>query len=69
MNTIDDFRIRSHELLVELDAATCRMMMLVSAHKITGPEWLEAVNQQHVCFERWIAFVNEVDAKGPTKDH
>lgn len=59
MNDIDDFRIHSHELLLELDAATCRMMMLVSAGRTSGPEWAEAVREQHECFERWIIFVNQ----------
>nr|WP_081755174.1 hypothetical protein [Pseudomonas sp. GM30] len=59
MNDIDDFRIRSHELLLQLDAATCRMMLLVSAGTTSGPQWIEAVREQHECFERWIIFVNQ----------
>lgn len=58
MSDLDDFRMRSHELLLDLDSATCSMMMLVSSRTTNGPEWSDAVNEQHACFERWMTFIN-----------
>lgn len=59
MTTTDDFRFHAHELIVDLDAATTEMMMLISAHQLSGPEW-ERVNQwQHEAYERWMTYLNE----------
>ncbi|MBK5542557.1 hypothetical protein JFV28_01180 [Pseudomonas sp. TH05] len=59
MNSVDDFRYRSHQLLMELDAATCDMMKLVSAHQLTGPEWEIANRRQHEAYKVWNLFLNE----------
>jgi hypothetical protein len=56
MADIDDFRFRSHELLVELDAATTKMMMVVSK-KISGSEWDEAAKKHHEAYEAWSSFL------------
>ncbi|WVV47300.1 hypothetical protein THH46_21435 [Pseudomonas sp. NA13] len=37
MTSFEEFRAASHELLKELDAATIKMMMLVSAKEVSGP--------------------------------
>lgn len=39
MASIDDFRVESHKLLLELDAATMGMMQLVSSRVVSGPAW------------------------------
>jgi hypothetical protein len=57
MASIDDFRIESHELLMELDAATMGMMMLVSSRCVSGPEWVAATKRQHDAYDRWDAFI------------
>jgi hypothetical protein len=59
MINIDDFRLKSHHLLLELDAATNHMMMLVSARKITGDPWSEAAERQKQAYEAWAAFLSE----------
>jgi hypothetical protein len=58
MTSFDDFRIKSHELLVELDAATMGMMTLVTSKCVSGPEWDAATQRQHEAYERWNAFLN-----------
>lgn len=57
MSAMEDFRLKSHKLLVELDAATSKMMMLVAAGQITGPEWLESAQRHHYAFEAWKDFL------------
>lgn len=57
MADIDDFRFRAHELLVELDAATTKMMMMVVSKKISGPEWDEAAKKHHEAYEAWSTFL------------
>lgn len=58
MASIDDFRIESHKLLMELDAATMGMMMLVSAKCVSGSDWDVATKRQHDAYARWDAFIN-----------
>jgi hypothetical protein len=58
MASIDDFRIKSHELLLELDAATMGMMMLVSSKCVSGPDWDVASKRQHDAYKSWDAFMH-----------
>ncbi|PMU93760.1 MULTISPECIES: hypothetical protein [Pseudomonas] len=58
MSHIDDFRFDSQKLLVELDATTTKMMVLVASKKVTGPEWEDAVKDQKSAFDDWISFLN-----------
>lgn len=58
MASIDDFRFESHQLLLELDAATMGMMTLVSSRCVSGPEWDAANNRQHEAYKCWDAFMN-----------
>ena len=58
MASIDDFRIESHKLLMELDAATMGMMMLVSARCVSGPDWDAASKRQHDAYDSWDTFIN-----------
>jgi hypothetical protein len=57
MNSTDDFRFRSHHLLLELDAATNHIMMLVSARQVSGYAWEEAAKRQKLAYEAWAAFL------------
>lgn len=63
MTSIDDFRIESHQLLIELDAATLGLMKLVSAKCVSGPKWDAANLRLHDAYERWHAFVNRPSAE------
>jgi len=65
MASIDDFRIESHKLLMELDAATMGMMMLVSAKCVSGPDWVAANKRQHDAYENWDAFINFPSGAAP----
>lgn len=57
MSNIDDFRFSSHLLLIELDAATNRLMMLVVAKEVAGPLWEEAIERQREAYDAWAALV------------
>ncbi|WP_213940546.1 hypothetical protein [Pseudomonas sp. dw_612] len=65
MTSVDDFRIKSHELLVDLDAATSEMMKLISSRSVSGPIWEEAVKRQHDAYVQWNAFINSRDGSNP----
>jgi hypothetical protein len=65
MTTTDDFRVRAHELMVDLDAATTEMMKLICAHQLSGPEWERVTQWQHEAYERWMTFLNERPAAHP----
>lgn len=62
MSGLDDFRFKSHQLLIELDAATSKMMMMVSAKEVVGVEWGAATLRHHHAFEAWNSFLNSSDA-------
>ncbi|MDQ0123538.1 hypothetical protein J2W17_002485 [Pseudomonas lini] len=57
MSNQDDFRFQSHYLLLELDAATNHLMMLVSARQVKGYPWDEAAKRQKLAYEAWAAFL------------
>ncbi|OKK40575.1 hypothetical protein BS643_22800 [Pseudomonas protegens] len=57
MSTSDDFRFSSHHLLIELDAATNHLMMLVVAKEVSGTRWDEAALRQKLAYEAWTALL------------
>lgn len=59
MTTEDEFRLKAHTLILELDAATSAMMQLISARQTSGPEWDETIKRQHEAYERWVEYLNE----------
>ncbi|SED15014.1 hypothetical protein SAMN04490185_2870 [Pseudomonas frederiksbergensis] len=63
MASIEDFRIKSHDLLLELDAATMGMMTLVTSKCVSGPDWDFASRRQHDAYKSWDAFMNAPTAK------
>lgn len=64
MASIDDFRFESHQLLLELDAATMGMMTLVSSRCVSGPEWDAANKRQYEAYKCWDAFMNTSSIAG-----
>lgn len=53
MVDIDDFRFKSHHVLLDLDAATSQLMMLVVAKEVSGPKWSEAITRHKAAYEAW----------------
>ena len=51
----ENFRFQSHVLLVELDAATNRLMMLVVAGELSGSRWDEAFARQSSAYSAWVS--------------
>ncbi|VVN84351.1 hypothetical protein [Pseudomonas fluorescens] len=58
MKSFEEFRTTSHELLIELDAATTKMMMLVSAKEVSGPFWDDATQRHEDAVDAWHSFLN-----------
>ncbi|MDR0191941.1 hypothetical protein RCO22_23630 [Pseudomonas yamanorum] len=58
MINVDDYRFKSHQLLLELDAANTHLMMLVSARQIDGPLWMGAAAKHKLAYEAWAVFFN-----------
>ncbi|MBB6157840.1 hypothetical protein HDC30_005092 [Pseudomonas sp. JAI115] len=67
MSNIDDFRFSSHHLLIELDAATNRLMMLVVAKEVAGPRWAEAIERQKQAYDAWAALLYQSEKKPLTE--
>ena len=67
MASIDDFRFESHQLLLELDAATMGMMTLVSSRCVSGPAWDAANERQREAYRNWDAFMNTPNIAGTDK--
>jgi hypothetical protein len=61
MISVEDFRTQSHALLIELDAATMGMMVLVSSRCVSGPAWDDATKRHHDAYELWNNFLNVPD--------
>ncbi|TFF13037.1 hypothetical protein EXW72_03235 [Pseudomonas sp. BCA14] len=57
MIDIDDFRYKSHHLLLDLDAATNHLMMLVVANNVSGSIWNEATLRQRLAYEAWAILI------------
>lgn len=58
MNNIEEFRFKSHQLLLELDATTTRIMTLVVLREVSGPVWNEACQEHCVAYKAWNDYVN-----------
>lgn len=55
MPPIDDFRFNAHHLLLDLDATTNRLMMLVVSREMTGYRWDDAVSRQKQAYDAWAS--------------
>jgi len=58
MADIEDFRFKSHDLLIQLDSATTAMMLLVARKEVSGPAWDEASRKHQKAYEAWLEHVN-----------
>jgi len=65
MVNLDDFRFTSHHLLLELDAATNHLMMLVVAKEVSGSTWNDAVLRHKAAYGAWamLVYVVETDSE------
>jgi hypothetical protein len=59
MKTVDDFRHQSYKLLLELDAATTAMMLLVTSRHVVGPEWEDAIRRHELACDVWGSFLQD----------
>jgi len=50
MKAVEDYRFKCHELLIELDASTNTMMMLVAARELAGEKWSSAVSRNREAY-------------------
>ncbi|CAI8817759.1 hypothetical protein [Pseudomonas sp. fls2-241-R2A-110] len=66
MHSTDDFRFKSHQFLLELDAATTEMMMLVSIRETTGDRWALASQRHCEAYAAWNSFINESSRPSPS---
>jgi hypothetical protein len=60
MPSSDDFRFNAHHLLVDLDAATNNLMMLVVSHEVTGSRWDEAVSRHKQAYAAWASILTGI---------
>ncbi|WP_434604261.1 MULTISPECIES: hypothetical protein [unclassified Pseudomonas] len=57
MSTNDDFRFRAHRHLLDVDAATNHLMMLVTAGEVSGVRWAEAAARHQLACDAWAALL------------
>lgn len=60
MSPTDDLRFQAHFLLVELDAATTQLMMLVVAGELSGQGWDDAFARQSSAYSAWVNTIRGV---------
>ncbi|MBK5343848.1 hypothetical protein JFU48_20960 [Pseudomonas sp. TH49] len=60
MTASDDLRFKAHHRLLDLDATTNHLMMLVVASEVTGSRWDEAVARHRQAFDAWAAVLTGV---------
>lgn len=49
----EEFRFKAHELLIELDASTNHLMLLVVSHQLTGASWTTATERYASAYAAW----------------
>lgn len=60
MPSIDDFRFKAHHLLLDLDATTNHLMMLVVSREVSGPTWEDGVARHRQAYEAWASILTGV---------
>jgi len=60
MSTSDDFRFEAHHRLLDLDATTNHLMMLVVASEVTGSRWDEAVARHRLAYDAWNSILTGI---------
>ncbi|MGA5721128.1 hypothetical protein ACPCWF_21210 [Pseudomonas atacamensis] len=56
----DDFRFNAHHLLLDLDATTNHLMMLVVSSEVSGVRWDEAVSRQQRAYAAWVSILSGI---------
>ncbi|MEX6663736.1 hypothetical protein [Pseudomonas sp. W2-17] len=64
MQAADDFRYKSHTLLLELDSSTVQMMKLVVLSDMGTVSWDKAVRTHHDAYSALHAHLDHPDAAG-----
>ena len=59
----DEFRLATYKLLLELDASTTSMMLLVSSRDMAGIDWDLAVQRHRDVCEAWNLFLHQTVPK------
>jgi hypothetical protein len=62
MESDEDIRFHTHELLLRLDAATIELMKLVGLGLIASPLWNEAVIKQRTAFKALHEALEDIPA-------
>lgn len=62
MQTADDFRFVSHQLLLALDASTIQMMKLVAISGMGSTAWHDIVRHHHECYAALHLHLEQPDA-------
>ena len=57
MLSTNDFRFNAHHLLLDLDATTNYLMMLVVSHEVSGSRWEEALVRQQRTYAAWVSIL------------
>jgi hypothetical protein len=60
MPSIDDFRFTAHRHLLDLDAATNHLMMLVVSREVEGSRWDDAVSLHRQSYEAWASILTGI---------
>jgi len=55
--TNEDFRFNAHKRLLEVDASTNLLMMLVVSGEVSGGRWDEALMRQKLAYDAWTTLV------------
>ena len=55
MHAFDDFRFKAHEHLIDLEATTNQLMLLVVSDEMTGKIWDDTLSRQKCSYSAWIA--------------
>jgi predicted transposase YdaD len=62
MQSADDFRFTSHQLLLALDASTIQMMKMVALSSMGSSEWHAAVRLHHASYAALHLHLEHPDA-------
>jgi hypothetical protein len=60
LNTNEDFRFNAQKRLLEVDASTSVLMMLVFSGEVFGGRWDEALTRQKLAYDAWTTLVSSV---------
>ncbi|WP_139835870.1 hypothetical protein [Pseudomonas sp. R16(2017)] len=61
MHENDGFRLKAHQYLLDLDATTSHLMMLVIAADTSGTNWSDAVDRQKSAYEAWVSILSVIE--------